>query len=569
MPEIKVQVQQKKRKPKHKAPMPRAVTSVAKRMPKLRGRGGYWSDLAGDVWGGIKKVASYVPDVISVAKGLAPLLTGFGAYKIRKNSLLAQHNSRSMSMDSGVPTNPAPNFASKIGSDIVISHREYVRDIKSSIDFKSTTFPLNPGCPDLFPWLSQIANLYEEYEFLGMVFEYRSLSATAVGTTSAGMGAIITATDYDVLDTSFLNKRAMEAAEFSVSGVPYSTFIHPIECDPQRNVLSKGYVVPNIRVATDAPGDPRLSVLGNFTLATVGQQTDTDSVGELWVSYHIRLSRPILENKNNPAFSQTAYGINDYLGSVSIGTEKRSQTYCALSVTNAYSDGATEFSSYGTLKFDNDSAVAMVGRTFALVVHASKDTDAAWRVPIPPTGSAAWSWGTGSPLLNDIAYLTTNPYHRFGAMQSLSSSLSDTRSCSLNAIFTVTSTSSECTFYIPQPATAGPASFMVQLTEFDPTILLTAAQRTHRYNNEMRHVLQLEERIEKLTSLVQKQPFVDLAAGAAANVGANIGLSLAPSGCAWDCVDAEEHTEEEKELAWKLAKIQSEKTLKNTTKTVK
>lgn len=39
-----------------------------------------------------------------------------------------------------------------------------------------------------------------------------------------------------------------------------------------------------------------MSVLGNFTVGTEGQQTDGDEIGELWVTYHVKLSRPILKS---------------------------------------------------------------------------------------------------------------------------------------------------------------------------------------------------------------------------------------------------------------------------------
>jgi len=203
-------------------------------------------------------------------------------------------------MASGFPTNQAPLFSSnQVGSDIVFSHREFIQDIKSSINFSATKFVLNPANPVLFPWLSQIARLYEEYSFEGVVFEYKSSSASAVGTTSSAMGSIIMATDYYCADENYTNKREMESAEFATSGQPFDSFIHPIECDPKRNPLPRLYCVPNITQVSDAPDDPRFAVHGVTTVAAVGQQVDGDIIGELWGSYHVRLSRPILESSSS------------------------------------------------------------------------------------------------------------------------------------------------------------------------------------------------------------------------------------------------------------------------------
>lgn len=217
---------------------------------------------------------------------------GFGKYTVRRNSLV-----RGATVERGPSVASPPSFGTNgVGSDIVLSHREYIMDIKSSTGFATTTIPINPGNPTMFPWLSQIASLYEEFDIMGLMFEYRATSATAVGTTNAGMGVVLMATDYDCYDSNYTSKRAMEAAEFSSSAVPFETFLHPVECDRKRNVLSQQYVVPGMRSPEDAEGDERMSVLGNFTVGTEGQQTDGDEIGELWVTYHVKLSRPILES---------------------------------------------------------------------------------------------------------------------------------------------------------------------------------------------------------------------------------------------------------------------------------
>lgn len=217
---------------------------------------------------------------------------GFGKYTVRRNSLV-----RGATVERGPSVASPPSFGTNgVGSDIVLSHREYIMDIKSSTGFATTTIPINPGNPTMFPWLSQIASLYEEFDMMGLMFEYRATSATAVGTTNAGMGVVLMATDYDCYDSNYTSKRAMEAAEFSSSAVPFETFLHPVECDRKRNVLAQQYVVPGMRSPEDAEGDERMSVLGNFTVGTEGQQTDGDEIGELWVTYHVKLSRPILES---------------------------------------------------------------------------------------------------------------------------------------------------------------------------------------------------------------------------------------------------------------------------------
>ena len=263
------------------------------------------------------------------AAGWFTKLLGFGDYKVQVNSLMGQ--TWRPSPEQSAEGNSPPLFQSVNGStsDVVLVHREFVGNVLSSINFRATTVPVNAGSNVLFPWLSRMASLYEEYQFLGLVFEYKSTSATAVGTTSSAMGTVIMATDYDCYDNAFQTKRAMEAAEFSVSGAPYDHFMAPIECDPRRNNSKLFFVNYGITDFTQAKGDARNEVMCNFTYATEGQQAADTVIGELWVTYHVRLSRPILESAApSSTYTQHVYGVittagvatlvgNSYIGSAS------------------------------------------------------------------------------------------------------------------------------------------------------------------------------------------------------------------------------------------------------------
>lgn len=200
---------------------------------------------------------------------------GAGKYKIKSNTLLS-HNIAQFS-DNG---------------SITFSHREYVTDIVSSVNFNNQGYLINPGNALLFPWLSKIANNFEEFEFLGLIFEFKSMSASAVGSTNTGLGTLIMATDYDVVDANYATKQEMEIADFSTSDAPCYHQYHPVECDPRQNVMKKMFV-QNATTLAGYPDDPRFSVLGNFQIATQGVQSPS-TVGELWVSYHVRLSKPQL-----------------------------------------------------------------------------------------------------------------------------------------------------------------------------------------------------------------------------------------------------------------------------------
>lgn len=371
-------------------------------LPKgIKGRGGYFDNIKSGiskVWSNlnenerpeaskfnkvVNKIGNTIGNEFGIGKQLGNAASwlsrafGMGKYNIRSNTL-AHPNGEMIA--SGISSLAPPSFGSaKKGSDIIFAHREFIGDITSSIAFTTTTYPINPGNPVLFPWMSQIAILYEEFEMLGMLLEYKSSSGTSNTAAVPGMGLVLMATDYDPYDNSFFSKRQMEAAEFSSSGVPYENFLHAIECDPKRNVLATQYVVPGITNYSQASGDARFSVLGNTTVATVGQQADGVVMGELWCTYHVRLSRPILENSNSVFSQNLEYTMGDTLftlnkNTVSNGslgfTVSRTGTDVSSRILIQNTNGRTGFYRV-TYVGINDSSFSLVAPTSVVPIYTN------------------------------------------------------------------------------------------------------------------------------------------------------------------------------------------------------
>jgi len=210
------------------------------------------------------------------AQSLLKAITGFGDYKVENNSLLM-----------GGMSPPEVVNASQSGNAI-IRHREYIGDINATKEFTVQTFPINPGMRDTFPWLAQVASSYECYRLRGMVFEFKSLSSDAVlsSATSSALGAVIMATQYNSLSTTFNSKIQMENHEFANSSKPSCTFYHPVECKKSLNPVDELYIRDG-----DIPADSdlRLYDLGKMSIATVGMQADSGVCGELWCTYEVEL----------------------------------------------------------------------------------------------------------------------------------------------------------------------------------------------------------------------------------------------------------------------------------------
>jgi len=224
------------------------------------------------------------------AGDLISRITGFGDYKVNRNSI--------------TEGNTVPTFRSN-NDGVEICHREFIGDVKSHIAFSLSFFNLNPGLPGTFPWLSQIASYFEEYEMRGLVFEYRPASGSAVSGTNPAMGVVVMATDYNVLSPLFTTKQQMESYEYSTSCVPFESMIHPIECAPRSNVNDTLFIRTTVTQGS-LTSDLRLYDMGKMELAVQGQQGDNNNLGELWVSYHVFLKKPRINPNGNGLYAHLA-----------------------------------------------------------------------------------------------------------------------------------------------------------------------------------------------------------------------------------------------------------------------
>jgi hypothetical protein len=263
-----------------------AVRNIDKRVTSLDARPKV-SDLAGKA---ARKLGAMVPipgagDLMGdAASGLAKYF-GFGDYQIQQNSIMqgmaASHDG----------ANTITQFSShKRG--LRIADREYIGDVFSgtvtsgSSIFSNVSYHINPGDSVCFPWLSTIAQNYEEWEPHGIVFEFRTTSSTYNGTSQA-LGTVIAATDYNANDATFANKIQMEQSDFANSGAACANLIHGVECAEGERPTKVLYVRQTPFAA--ASTDPRFTDLGNFQLATQGMSTAGVNLGELWISYDITL----------------------------------------------------------------------------------------------------------------------------------------------------------------------------------------------------------------------------------------------------------------------------------------
>jgi len=205
-------------------------------------------------------------------------ITGQGDYEVRSNTLV----------------NPVsvPDFGTQ---SVRITHKEYLGNIHGSGEFQHQEYPLNPGLSTTFPWLSGIARNYQQYRLNGVIFQYVSTSAFALGSTNSALGKVMIATNYNAEDDPFENTVGMLATQFSNYCRPADSIMHAIECSPLEVPSNVYYVRTDIDGQTK---DKRLTDLGFTQVSTEGMQSTTE-VGGLWISYDVTLLKPILSPQSS------------------------------------------------------------------------------------------------------------------------------------------------------------------------------------------------------------------------------------------------------------------------------
>lgn len=229
-------------------------------------------------WAGLAR--TYGPRLGALASDVVRDITGFGDYKVSKNTLL-----------SGGQIPQVANF--KTNGGIMVTHAEYLGDLVSSTGFVINTYPVNPGMSSFLVWLSGIAASFEEYDLHGMVVIFKSTSSNAIfsSASSTALGTVIIATQYDPLDEVFPNKLQMLNYQYATSANPSSDIIHPIECANSQTTIPHRYVRSE---PVPVGADIRLYDWGRLCIATTGMQVAGGVIGEIWISYQVELFKPKL-----------------------------------------------------------------------------------------------------------------------------------------------------------------------------------------------------------------------------------------------------------------------------------
>jgi hypothetical protein len=279
---VKTKMQAKKRtvSGNKKGKKPQPTKRVEKEMTVL---GGALRALGGLGGGALGSLVGHPTTGASFGTGLGASLSkwlGSGAYAVSKNTLAKG-------------STPLPMHSNN--TSVIIRHREYLTDIVSSgtaNTFSAASYYLNPGLSTTFPFLSTIAQQFQEYTIRGLIFEFKSTSADAIASsTNTTLGTVMMATQYNGAEPQFTSKQQMLNESYSTDAKPSESFCHPIECDPKENPYKVQYIRAN---NVPAGQDIKTYDLGVMSVATAGFQGTNVVCGELWCTYEVELRKPTI-----------------------------------------------------------------------------------------------------------------------------------------------------------------------------------------------------------------------------------------------------------------------------------
>lgn len=164
-----------------------------------------------------------------------------------------------------------------------VVHRELIANIVGSATFSVPfSFPLNPGMSQTFPWLSVIAQQWEQYRFNSLRFCYY----TRTGTTTIGSLQLIA--DYDAADSAPLSEFIASSYQDVVEDAPWKDIFCELKSSSlhamgPRKYIRTGPLAANLDIKTYDSG--------TMFVGTT-DASGSPPWGKLWVEYDVTFSVP-------------------------------------------------------------------------------------------------------------------------------------------------------------------------------------------------------------------------------------------------------------------------------------
>jgi len=199
------------------------------------------------------------------------------------------------------PKGPTPT----IGTRITMS--EYVTTLQSTPGgaFAVKSFPLDPSNTNSFPYLSQFAQMFDQYVIVKLRAEFR----TNTGTSTVGRVALMF--DYDPLDAAPVSILQGYDTDATVTCPPYGNANgKPVTLSYNTKRAQQDLYYTNPEAAAAGSSDPRLQFPAVLHAMTTGG-IDSAVWGELWFHYDYVFVSPRIETNLS---TSVVYAYNDFSG---------------------------------------------------------------------------------------------------------------------------------------------------------------------------------------------------------------------------------------------------------------
>lgn len=303
-----------------------ADRAIAKRA-EMYGIGDYYGKTIGGTLGGLASRATGISGLGSIGSQLGDRAGDWVRSRMGGRGMYTGHGD----YETNQLINDGGSSGALFGSmrEVAFSHREYITDIfgpPGGQAFNVQTYSIQPGLAQTFPFLSQIAANFEEYEFVQLIFSYKSTTTDIGNSTTGQCGTVVLAANYNAAAAPFTDKGSMVEYFGSVTAKVTESARCGIECDPTKNA---GPAILYTRSNPTIPSqDLKTYDLGTFQLGVANSPSAYANlpIGELWVDYTVHLRKPKLFSARGldvdkdyfvtSSNSGTAYTPTNWFGSV-------------------------------------------------------------------------------------------------------------------------------------------------------------------------------------------------------------------------------------------------------------
>lgn len=220
--------------------------------------------------------------------------------KMSSRSAVRYNNTADLSLASTygvVSEKMTPRFvpASRGGCRLTSSGSQYLTTIKSGGgSYVNNRFEINPGLPEVFPWLANVAKNFEMYVIHKLVF---SLSTV---TNTDAQGKVVCYFDYDPHDAGASDYKSAALMDGSTRYPPWSPGVRSFVPD-KRMMDKEGRLMRYVRLGPIVGGELSAYDPGTFNvgvqkavnnMAAAAPEDEGDDWMELEVAYDIEFNTP-------------------------------------------------------------------------------------------------------------------------------------------------------------------------------------------------------------------------------------------------------------------------------------